>query len=382
VSARGALLYVALVSVAAGLALATRTSAESRPETASAGSFSGGGLAALETWLREGGHDVRTVHAKLTFIAEEVQSLVLAAPSSREVHAEEVGALRSFVQRGGRLVYLRGRRPQPALDGWLEVADGAQLPVSPEAWDPGGTTARITLARGWMGGLEALRVSARRGISSSDPQFLPVASVGGIPVMLWRTEGRGEILAVASADIAENRRLELADNAAFWARLAALGPLALDEYHHDLPAPAPVSLAPWVFGAQAVLCALLLALTRGTPLGPPRPGEPSRLPSAMTYARSFGRLLRSAQVESGLVSALDARLRRTLAERAGVPVAVEEDQVGPSLRGRQPALARAWDAWRAARSAAPRRMTPEHFHELSCRAATVEMCARGVSAGA
>ncbi|MBM4380444.1 MAG: DUF4350 domain-containing protein [Deltaproteobacteria bacterium] len=380
-SLRMGLLYAALLSLAAALALTTRTAAEVRPELASVRSEGGGGLAALFTWLREGGHTVRTLDGPLTSVPPDVRTLVLAAPSSRPVEAAEVAGLRAFVSSGGRLIYMRGRRPQPELDGWLEVADGAHLAASPEAHDPGGATARVTGARGLLAGLGSFRVSARRGLSSSDPHFLTVASVAETPVLLWRPEGKGDVLVAANADLAENRRVELADAPAFWARVTADGPVAFDEYHHAPPAPAPLSLAPFVFAVQAVLCALLLALTRGTPLGPPRSAEVASPPTAMAYAESFGRLLRVSRVESELVRATEERLRRALAERAGVSLAAPADEVGPLLRVRQPELARAWEAWRAAVRALPQRISAQAFRGVSRRAATVELCARGLRSG-
>jgi hypothetical protein len=266
--------------------------------------------------------------------------------------------------------------------GWLTLGDGADLQAAVEPKDLGGATAQIMIPRGILSGIEVFRVSARRGISSGDGQFLPVASVGGVPVLLWRTEGRGEIFAAANADLAENRRLELAGNRVFWARMAAEGPLALDEFHHAPPPPAPLALGPWLFGAQAVLCALLLGLTRGTPLGPPRPGEPEPLPGALLYADAFGRLLRSARVEVELVTALESRLRRLLADRASVPASLPARGLAALLRRRQPELAGAWEAWQAARDNASALPTPGDYLELSRRAAAVEACVRGISGGA
>jgi hypothetical protein len=277
------------------------------------------------------------------------------------------------------LVYLRGRFPQPELDGWLDLADGPDLHPALEPTDLGGTTAHVVIPGGPLAGIDGFRISARRGLSSGDAHFLPVASVDGVPVLLWRPEGRGEIYAAGNADLAENRRLELAGNRVMWARMAADGPLAFDEFHHVRPEPAPLSIAPWVFGAQAVLCAVVLALTRGTPLGPPRPGEPEPLPGASRYALSFGRLLRRARVEAELAASLEARLRTLLAERSGVPLAVPAREVGALLRRRQPGLAGEWEAWHAARTSAPQRLSPGDYLELSRRAARVEACARGLT---
>ena len=379
-SLRTALVYASLIALATGLALSTRLSAESRPDRATARSTGGGGLAALATWLRESGRDVRELSGPFSKLPADLRTLVVAAPSARVVSAEEVEALRAFANRGGRLVYLRGRTPQPELDGWLELADGAVLQPEVEATDLGGATARITLPGGPFAGLRSLRVSARRGISSADPHFLPVAMVGAVPVLLWRPEGRGEIFAAPHADIAENRRVELADNRVPWARMAAEGPLGFDEYHHEAPAPAPPSPGPWLFGVQAVLCAVLLALTRGTTLGPPRKAGPAPLPGAMAYASSFGRLLRSARIEAELVGSLEARLRRTLAERAGVSPSAPAVEISALLKLQQPELATAWAAWLEARASMPEQITPADFLRLSQLAAAVEMCARGLSA--
>jgi hypothetical protein len=70
-----------------------------------------------------------------------------------------------------------------------------------------------------------LRVSADKTLVVVDGEAVTDRGV------LWtRRIGEGRVWLSAGADLAENARLELADNARFWSQLPS--PIAFDETHH------------------------------------------------------------------------------------------------------------------------------------------------------
>jgi hypothetical protein len=372
VSAGRAFLYALLLAVALAFSLGTRASVGSAGEMASVQSHSGGGLAGVAAWLREAGAELRVLEGPLADVPPSTATVVLAAPTAARITRNEVEVLERFVVGGGTLVYLRPETGQAELDGWLQIESAEELDGAPLLADPGGATAQVSPARGLMEGLSAFRVGTRRGITSSDPHFLAVASVGRVPALLWRPEGRGEVFVAAGADLAENRRLELGDNRVFWARLAARGPLAFDEFHHVPPAAPPLPVGPWAFALQAVLCAVLWAWTRGTHLGPPRTPVVSTHRSALEYADSFGRLLRRSRVETALVADQEQRLRRMLQERMGIPLQAPPAEVTQRLRRQRGELALTWEAWWEERSRVAGRISPAAWWRLSRLGAALE----------
>ena len=187
------------------------------------------GLGVLAAWLREGGGTVIGHEAPLTQLPPEVRVVVIAAPAAQELMADEVEALKGFVSRGGTLVYLVARAfPQPVLNEWLGVTSGpvAPLVTEPGLEDVGGTTVSVTFAAGLVEGAKRFRLSADSTVSVLDERAVPVTSDHAL---WWLRHGAGEVWLAAGPDLAENARLELADNALFWGHLATRGAIAFDD---------------------------------------------------------------------------------------------------------------------------------------------------------
>ena len=292
------------------------------------------GLAVLASWLREGagatviGHD-----APLTELPPEVRVVVIAAPVAQELKADEVNALERFVTGGGTLVYLMARTfPQPVLNEWLNVSPGpvAPLVTEPGLEDVGGTTVSVTFAAGLLEGAKRLRLSADSMVSAHDEHAVPVTSD---QALWWLRRGSGEVWLAAGPDLAENARLELADNALFWGHLAGRGAIAFDEFHHHRGgASLPVNLV--ATGLQLLFLALLFVWARGARLGPPRDDPPRWQRSSLEYVSAMAALTRNANVEKELVVALKADFRKFLFERAGIPVAWSWAEAGAELSRR------------------------------------------------
>ena len=288
------------------------------------------GLAALATWLKESGVKVSSHDAPFTQLPVEARVLVIAAPVGSEVREDEVTALKRFVEGGGTLVYLMPRQaPQPTINEWLHVRAGevAALVTEPGVQDVSGTTVRVTFAAGLLVGAKRLRLSADRMIHVDDDAAVPVTSDGAL---WWLRRGAGEIWIAAGPDLAENARLELADNALFWGHLAAKGPVVFDEFHQHLPASrVPINLL--VTALQLVFLASLFVWARGTRLGAPRDEPATWHRSSLEYVQAMGALTRNAGVEGELVLALKTDFRRFLREAAAIPEGRAQSTRSPPL---------------------------------------------------
>lgn len=295
------------------------------------------GAAVVATWLREAGVTVTALDAPLTSLPEHARVVVLAAPMAEELREPEVVALEAFVRSGGTLVYLAPREgAQPALNRWLTVRHAAAPPIDlPAAGldDVGGATAKVTFAAGLLSGAKALRVSAEKMVELSAADAVAVVEHGA----LWyRPLGTGEVWVGSGADLLENARLELADNALFWNRLAARaagGAVVFDEFHHHRGATVmPVNLV--VSGLQLVFVALVFVWARGARLGPVRDAPPTQHRAALEYVHAMAALTRNAKVEDELVVALKADFRARLQEERGLPTTLSWDEVATELARR------------------------------------------------
>lgn len=270
------------------------------------------GLAVLAAWLAERGADVRTLDEPLDALPADARTLVLAAPALAELDEAEVGLLDRFVQGGGTLVYLAPRgAPQPALNRWLGVLGGPTAPLNelPGVTDVGGSTVQVSRAAGALTGVTTLRISAERTVVLNAPDALEVAEHGAL---WWRKLGAGQVWVGAGADLAENARLELADNARFWRQLPT--PIVFDELHHRARVSAlPVNVTVTVL--QLLFLAALFVWANAVRLGPPR--DPLAPPGASTmdYVRAMASLTRNANVEAELVARLKLDFGKLLQER-------------------------------------------------------------------
>lgn len=276
------------------------------------------GLGVLAVWLKESSVPVIVHDAPLTELPEEARVVVLAAPKATEVRDDEVLALKDFVESGGTLIYLVPRNaPQPALNSWLKVRPGPPAPLTKEEGleDVGGSTVDVTFAGGLLSGAKRLRLSADRTLSVLDERALAVTSHDAV---WWLPRGRGEVWLSAGADLAQNARLELADNALFWGNLAGHGPIVFAEFHHRHRAGVPMNLLATAF--QLLFLALLIVWAKGPRLGPPRDEPPTMHRSAREYVTAMATLMKNAKVEEELVAALKSDFRLLLRERLQIPI--------------------------------------------------------------
>ncbi|MBK7860216.1 MAG: DUF4350 domain-containing protein [Archangiaceae bacterium] len=310
---RSVWLYAALLALALVAGLSAPSTAPESP-VPSADNPGAHGLKLLRAWLTQTGRDVRLLRD--FELPPELKTLVIAAPSGHAVSADERAKAEAFVMAGGTLVYLRPRRArlQHELDDWLELASGPSPARDLQGRDVLGVSQPVQFLRG----VKTVRVLADETVVSSLPQAVPLAGS-----LLWAPLGRGGVFIGAGADLAEGARLELDDNAAFWAGLPA--PLAFDELH-QAPLPRPNLSANLVAVLlQLSFCALCFLLAFGRRLGPPRPTLTEQHRSSLEYVRSMAALNRQARVEPELAHELCARLARLLERPVGeLPVNADE----------------------------------------------------------
>lgn len=327
---RGGLVIGALVVLAV---LATIGAQEPGSDSPTPSVTNGGprGLGVLAAWLEGAGVRVVALDGALAELGER-GAVVLAAPA-RELAGDEVAALRRFVEGGGTLVYLVSRStPQPALHQWLRVSRGEAPPFAPEPGveDVGGTTVEVTLPGGLLADAKTLRLSAERTLVVANEGAVPVASQGAV---WWLRAGHGEVWLAAGADLAENARLELGDNARFWGQLARRGPVRFAEHHlRRADAALPVNVV--VAGLQLGFLALLFLWSRGPRLGPARDAPATTHRSAREYVTAMAALTRNAKVEAELSLALQRDFRRHLHEHLAIPLGWSWEQADAELARR------------------------------------------------
>lgn len=285
------------------------------------------GAQVLATWLAESGTPAEVLRGPE--VPPGVHHRVLAGAADRVVTAEEVAGLKRFVERGGTLIYLSTRpaRAQPQLAHWLGLTDDAPLPAAKDGiGDVDGAIAAVTAPHPLLAGVRSLRVSADTGLAVEAAGAEPLAGPA-----LWRVPlGAGEVLVAAGADLIENRRLDLLDNAQLWANVARRH-TAIDEYLLA-PVPRPAwSANLWAMLLQFVFVALLFVAARAPRLGPPRPALRRAHRSSLEYVASIAGLMQRAHVEPELKAALRTRLRRLMFDRLGIALALPADEASRQL---------------------------------------------------
>jgi hypothetical protein len=176
-------------------------------------------------------------------------------------------------------------------------------------------------------GVKTLRLSADRMIRLDRKDAVPVTEYGAL---WWFPEGAGEVWVAGGPDLIENARLELADNALFWSRLASRGPIAFDEFHHHHGATQlPINLL--TTALQIAFLAILFFWAKGSRLGPARDEPLTQHRSALEYVRAMAALTANAKVEDELVAALKHDFRKKLQDELAIPSSWSWDEAATSF---------------------------------------------------
>ncbi len=254
--------------------------------------------------------------------------------------------LLAHAREGGLVVWALGPEPQPELEKRLRLRRDArraqtgqrQLAIAPHPLFRG------LSPRGRCEPMES-RVPGALAVAGIDGGAEPCAAALSIPV------GLGEVVVLAGGELLANRSVGEADGLAFWARVAARGPLAFDERHlAGRPGPRlPRGL--WTLLVQAALATLLAGWAFLPRFGAVRPPPPERAPGTTGYLGSLGELYRRAGAEPELVRSALESLRARVRERAGIPRNQPDAEVARWLARRSPEASRAFAAAAAAGAA-------------------------------
>ncbi|MBM4279625.1 MAG: hypothetical protein FJ137_02315 [Deltaproteobacteria bacterium] len=301
-----ALLVAALVIVVGGVALRGAGAAGRGDPTASIDNGAPRGLLAARLLLEHDGVAVRAARvlgplasATASLAGGSAALLVLVPPPEQDGLApDEVDELLTLAGGGARLVVLcdgerrRTKRLKPLL-----ARVGVDCVIDDDA-------ATVTTALPLVPGLPVgvrLRDRARLALTD-EPGLVPLAAVDGVPVVVTRALGRGDVVVLASASSLANDGLADGDGAS-WLRWLAQGRAVLvDERHHTgrgralarralLEGPGPVA---------ALVAAVLLVLGSLLALAP-RAGDPPDdddvlpVPTTKTRVRGLAAVLARAR---------------------------------------------------------------------------------------
>jgi len=271
------------------------------------------GLAAYGELLRRDGRRVKALRAAPAGARLDPRAtLVLARPDA--VARADAGALRRFVERGGRLV-----AGGPSPEGWVE-----ELLDRPPSWAPERVGKASVVAP--VPETRTVGVVASTGDGSWERLggTLPVLrGEAGRPLLAVTELGRGRLALLADTTPLENRSLAVADNAAFALALAGdrSRPVLFAESVHGFTERSGLGAIPvrWLFALGGlVLSALVLMLARGRRLGPPESRERALAPPRVDYATAMAGALAKSDRPSEAVEPVRAAARRHLRARAGL----------------------------------------------------------------
>jgi hypothetical protein len=301
-------LVVALNLVALGLDALTGT--PSGP-TSSSYATAPSGLAAYAELLAAFGHPIARLRGSLAnHRLDPSATIVLLDPNT--VGTGQTARLRSFVERGGRLI-----AGGPGVVSWM-----ARL-APPPRWLPTGSPVATPLApTAETDGVDRVD-AAGRGSWSEARGWLPVLAGGPSTLMVVATIGRGRVALLADSSVLQNAFLRLGDNAALGLALAggSTRRVLFAEGVHGFGEATGVAALPerarWALAAL-LGAALVYVVARGRRLGPPELAERELPPPRRAYVDALAALLARTRRPAEAIASLQAAARARLARRAGL----------------------------------------------------------------
>ena len=312
----GRRLALGLVGLVVGLNVAVKMVELAYPEpggpSASAYGTRDEGVAAYAELLRRTGHEVARVRDRPRELALEPTRTTIVLLDPGVVEREDADALRSFVERGGRLV-----ASGPGF-GWL----GRLVRPAPQ-WRPGPVEDIGTLAPfGELAGVDEI-AAAESGSWGDAGATLPVLGDAKGSLLTVGAIGRGRVLLLADGSPLANGALDLADNAALG--LALVGEpsrqVAFLERYHGYGAASGFAAIPrgWLVTLAGMLvAALAFMVARGRRLGPAEETARTLAPARALYVESLGAILTRTR---GPAEASEPLRARALAAAARLGVA-------------------------------------------------------------
>lgn len=286
------------------------------------------GLAAVAELMARNGHPVVPLRGSLTDSLPEAGTVIVLDPE--KITDEEVSALRSWVEGGGRLII--GGRPRLWAGDLLEReprwSPAAVLEAHPLAPVP--ETAAVGAIGGegygtWEDSAGALPVL---GLEASPARTLvSVASIGS-----------GRAVLLADTSILHNEFLSEADNAAFALNLAGppRTPVHFAEGVHGYGSETGLAALPfrWKFALAGLgLAAVVWMVAVGRRLGPPEPEGRDLAPPRRAYVEALTTTLARTRRGNEVVVPVRAAARSGIARRAGLDEQADADALEGAARG-------------------------------------------------
>lgn len=275
------------------------------PSTHSSSSDAADGTSALYRAAAAAGHPTSRLGAAGEAAAGAVEFIF---SPNRPYSAAEARGFRTFVEKGGTLVYA-SERPDQALEGEFGLARQPPEVGDLVAYPPGPLLKGVAEVSGG---------ASAEPFSADPPGAVPLLRGPQREILaLEERAGAGTLVALADPLVLCNGNLLRSDNAAFAADLLGLAPagapVSFDESHHAAaavqPAEAPAGVSPWIAAIIWSVVATYLALAlRGRAFGPFIPLTPPRARSSAEYVDAVGNLLRRS---GGRAQALDILVRST-----------------------------------------------------------------------
>ena len=277
------------------------------------------GTAALAELVESEGHGVERLRAPYTTPRlDPTNTLLLIEVGLSSFTEAEAAVVGQYLRDGGRLV-LAGPDPDRILASTGSRAD--EIPT----WQPGGPA----ISTGTHHDVGEVPLSGRGQFGSSNGATLILEGGEGQAVAVEWTVGRGVFVWLADSTPLQNTGL--ADGASAGLAMTLIGDrdVVFDEYRHGYGGDSFWQLLPdgWVGAIALLTCAAgawVLAYARR--LGPPEATERKLQPERAAYVESVAAILGRTGPARAAIDPVRARVRRLLANRAGLgPEATEDD---------------------------------------------------------
>jgi hypothetical protein len=374
-----------------------RTRVVEQYDTFSSYDFQPGGYRAWYDLLQREGLSVARYERRPGYLRGSIATLIVSNNAFDAALRAQVGrpsgtfsdadleALRSWVAKGGRLVWLvdratalgdsqgEGKRRLRKLLGG-DVAPSLHIPVVTSGRrqrDAAVVIAPLPLSRGvhQLSGLGRLRLPF-----DVDPSITPLIADDGGSVVAWYSLGRGSIVVVTDETLFENSRLAKADNARLGYDLAAFGlrpgqVVAFEEWTHGYQSgdtwwsilPPALRLALGI-AAGALLLLLLGAMWR---FGPAAVLPENVERTSEEYLISMAALLKRGGATRKAVHDLALVALHGAARSVGLPDAAPASAIANRLRGSEAGDRRAHDLITLERLAGYQQPSPAELVEAA-----------------
>ena len=315
-------IVVAVVLLNVGLTVLRETFAGPDGKPSSAYATAPSGIAAFAELLARRGYQVIPVRGSLTEGLPESGVLVVLDPET--ITEEEVAALRTWVEGGGRLV-IGGR---PAL--WAE-----DLLDSPPVWSPAAVLQAEPLADVPETSLVTTVGGEGFGTWENPAGSLPILGIEDSPARTLAavtTIGSGRVVLLADTSVLHNRYLSQNDNAVFALNLA--GPpstvVHFAEGVHGYGTATGLAAIPsrWKLTlGLLVAAALVWMIAVGRRLGPPEAQARDLPPPRRAYVDALTTTLARTKRGDEVIAPVRAAARSKIARRSGLEPGADERSV-------------------------------------------------------